>query len=165
MHAAESARGAWRGAEYMLERHAIHGNPKLNALHLLLYSQSIAACQASTARPACVLVLAIAVCSSDASSLQTSTGWKGREPADAKPCPCLVEGAVVPPAPKPAQQPFDFFNADARQKLRGLQPQLPAAATTRRVRRRATRLTRHMHALNYRITFVCGPLPRLFSIH
>ena len=70
---------------------------------------------------------------------------------------------MVPPAPKPAQQPFDFFNADARQKLRGLQSQLPAAATTRRVRRPTTRL-RHMHALNYCITFVCGVLPRLFSM-
>ena len=63
---------------------------------------------------------------------------------------------MVPPAPKPAQQPFDFFNADARQKLRGLQPQLPAAATTRRVRRRATRL-RHIHGLIHLIQYSFRP--------
>ena len=29
MRVAESACGAWGGAEYMLERHAVHGNPQL----------------------------------------------------------------------------------------------------------------------------------------
>lgn len=69
---------------------------------------------------------------------------------------------MVPPAPKPAQQPFDFFNADARQKLRGLQPQLPAAATTRRVRRRAARL-RHIHAVDLQY-HLCGLLSRVVSM-
>ena len=78
---------------------------------------------------------------------------------------------MVPPAPKPAQQPFDFFNADARQKLRGLQPQLPAAATTRRVRRRiyyvsvpsasATRL-RHIHGVQCSIS-LCGATESAFD--
>ncbi|KAK9840545.1 hypothetical protein WJX81_000532 [Elliptochloris bilobata] len=45
----------------------------------------------------------------------------------------LVSGAAAVPAPRAAMQPFDFFNAEARQKLRTLQPHLTLAETTRRV--------------------------------